>query len=346
MPSDTALAVYCQGATKSYGTGNARIMALRGVNLEVRTGELLMLVGPSGCGKTTLISVMAGILDQDEGTCLVFQQNFKQMAQHDRTRYRGQTIGFVFQSFNLIPALTIAENVAVPLLINGVHRREALLRASAMLERMGLGNRWHTLPTHLSGGQQQRVATARALVHEPRLVVCDEPTSALDAETGQRVMDLLCSVALNSDRALVIVTHDTRIFHFADRIARMDDGRIEKIVQTPDNDPLLTTLITRAMASNLELRLAVARVREVRARRGVVAPDNQPQVAASGAYTRIRRSTTTISSPTDPAGASVENLLERDSDLFQIGFDARWELDLFGGVRRAIEAAQADIEVA
>lgn len=234
MPSDNALAVHCQGVTKSYGTGNARVMALRGVDLEVRTGELLMLVGPSGCGKTTLISVMAGILDQDEGTCLVFHQNFKQMAQPDKTRYRGQTIGFVFQSFNLIPTLTTVENVAVPLLINGVRRREALLRASAMLERVGLGNRLQASPTQLSGGQQQRVATARALVHEPRLVVCDEPTSALDADTGQRVMELLCTVALNADRTLVIVTHDARIFHFADRIAKMDDGRIEKIIETPD----------------------------------------------------------------------------------------------------------------
>ena len=234
MPSDNVLAVYCQDVTKSYGTSNAKVMALRGVDLDVHTGELLMLVGPSGCGKTTLISVMAGILDQDEGTCLVFHQDFKHMAQADKTRHRGQTIGFVFQSFNLIPALSTVENVAVPLLINGVRQREALMRASAMLERVGLGSRLQALPTQLSGGQQQRVAIARALVHEPRLVVCDEPTSALDADTGQRVMELLCSVALNADRALVIVTHDARIFHFADRIAKMDDGRIEKIVETPD----------------------------------------------------------------------------------------------------------------
>ena len=121
-------------------------MALRGVDLEVRTGELLMLVGPSGCGKTTLISVMAGILDQDEGTCLVFHQDFEWMPPPDKTRYRGQTIGFVFQSFNLIPALTTAENVAVPLLINGMRRREALMRASALLERVGLGNRLQAFP--------------------------------------------------------------------------------------------------------------------------------------------------------------------------------------------------------
>jgi putative ABC transport system ATP-binding protein len=201
-------------------------MALRGVDLEVYTGELLMLVGPSGCGKTTLISVIAGILDQDEGTCVVFEQDLQRMPPHARTRYRGQTIGFVFQAFNLIPALTVVENVAVPLLINGVRRRAALARAAALLEDVGLGDRLRALPTQLSGGQQQRVATARALVHAPRLIVCDEPTSSLDADTGQHVMALLRSTALAADRALVIVTHDARILHFADRIATMDDGRV------------------------------------------------------------------------------------------------------------------------
>lgn len=227
------LAVQCHDVTKTYGTGSAQVQALRGVNLDVQTGELLMLVGPSGCGKTTLISVIAGILDHDTGSCLVFEQDFKRMAQRARTQYRGTTIGFVFQSFNLLPALTAVENVAVPLLINGMRRREALARARELLIQVGLGERTQALPGQLSGGQQQRVATARALVHEPRLIVCDEPTSALDAETGQRVMDLLRAMALRPDRALVIVTHDTRIFGFADRIAKMDDGRIEKIVATP-----------------------------------------------------------------------------------------------------------------
>ncbi len=231
-PDDVA--VHCSRVTKHYGTGNARVMALRGVDLEVHTGELLMLVGPSGCGKTTLISVIAGILDQDEGTCLVFGQDVKHMPQHAKTRYRGQTIGFVFQSFHLIPTLTAVENVAVPLLIRGLRRRAALAQAAEMLDRVSLGDRARALPSELSGGQQQRVATARALIHAPRLIVCDEPTSALDADTGQRVMDLLRAVALSADRALVIVTHDARIFHFADRIARMDDGRIAKIVASPE----------------------------------------------------------------------------------------------------------------
>jgi putative ABC transport system ATP-binding protein len=195
----------------------------------VRIGELMMLVGPSGCGKTTLISVIAGILDRDAGDCAVFGHDFSRMSPRDKTRWRGGTIGFVFQSFNLLPTLTAAENVAVPLLINGAARAGALARAAEVLALVGLGDRARALPAELSGGQQQRVAIARALVHEPRLIVCDEPTSALDHETGHRVMELLKDVALKQERALVIVTHDARIFEFADRIARMDDGRVIKI---------------------------------------------------------------------------------------------------------------------
>jgi len=190
----------------------------------------LMLVGPSGCGKTTLISVVAGILDQDDGECLVFGQDVNHLGQRDRTRYRGQHIGFVFQAFNLLPTLTAAENVAVPLLINGAGRHEAMTRAQETLRRVGLGERMQALPAQLSGGQQQRVAIARALVHDPQLIVCDEPTSALDADTGYKVIELLRAVALDAGRVLIIVTHDARIFAFADRIAMMDDGRITNIV--------------------------------------------------------------------------------------------------------------------
>jgi putative ABC transport system ATP-binding protein len=205
---------------------------LRGIELDVHTGELLMLVGPSGCGKTTLISVIAGILDQDEGSCVVFEQDWQQMSLYAKTRYRGHHIGFVFQAFNLLPALTAAENVAIPLLINGGGRREALRRAQEVLAQVGLGERADAVPAQLSGGQQQRVAIARAFVHDPKLIVCDEPTSALDHETGHQVMALLRN-ATGKDRALIVVTHDARIFEFADRIAKMDDGRIEKIVHSP-----------------------------------------------------------------------------------------------------------------
>ena len=227
------VAVQCEDIVKTYGTGSAQVTALRGVDLEVRAGELLMLVGPSGCGKTTLISVIAGILDQDAGECRVFGHDFKRMGQREKTRYRGETVGFVFQAFNLLPTLTAAENAAVPLLINGMKRREAVQKASEMLERVGLGGRGHSMPNQLSGGQQQRVAIARALVHSPKLLVCDEPTSALDAETGHKVMDLMRGVALSGGRSLVVVTHDARIFEFGDRIAKMNDGRIERIVTSP-----------------------------------------------------------------------------------------------------------------
>jgi len=222
-------AVACNAVTKVYGEGDTAVHALRGIDLDIRTGELMMLVGPSGCGKTTLISIIAGILDKSDGACRVFGDDLSAMSTAERTLWRRERVGFVFQAFNLMPALTAAENVAIPLLINGVPHKQALDRAEEMLARVGLGNRRHSLPSQLSGGQQQRVAIGRALVHAPRLVVCDEPTSALDHETGHQVMEVLRSVAAVDDRALVVVTHDASIFEFADRIAHMDDGRITDI---------------------------------------------------------------------------------------------------------------------
>jgi len=219
-------AVYLRGITKTYVSGLSRVFALRGVDLDVHMGELLMLVGPSGCGKTTLISVVAGILDHDEGENLVFGNDLRTMSQSKKTAFRGTNLGFVFQTYNLIPSLTTIENVSIPLLILGQQRKSALSRSREMLEAVGLGDKLNALPAALSGGQQQRVAIARALVHNPRLIVCDEPTSALDADTGRIVMEVLRHTALAENRALIIVTHDNRIFHFADRIARMDDGRI------------------------------------------------------------------------------------------------------------------------
>jgi putative ABC transport system ATP-binding protein len=224
--STNGTAVSCRGVTKTYITASTKVTALHGIDLDVHVGELLMLVGPSGCGKTTLISVVAGILDHDEGECLVFEQNVRDMGQTQKTRYRGANVGFVFQAFNLIPTLSVIENVAVPLLILGKKRAEALSRAKELLVRVDLEDKLNVLPTELSGGQQQRVAIARALVHGPKLIVCDEPTSALDADTGRLVLEILRQTALSADRALIIVTHDSRIFNFADRIARMDDGRI------------------------------------------------------------------------------------------------------------------------
>ena len=228
--SNRDIAVQCRGVTKTYGAGDASVMALRGVDLDVRRGELLMVVGPSGCGKTSLISVIAGILGQDSGECEVLGHDLKNMAQKERTQFRGNSIGFVFQLFNLLPALNAVENVSIPLLIKGIPRKQAESRAQQVLESVNLGMRLDALPGNLSGGQQQRVAIARALVHEPKLIVCDEPTSNLDHVTGRSTMELLRGVAKSPDRALIVVTHDPRIFEFADRIVRMDDGKIVDIL--------------------------------------------------------------------------------------------------------------------
>ncbi len=231
-------AIRCVGVTKTYGEGNAAVQALRGVDLEIRAGELLLLEGPSGCGKTTLISVLAGLMHRDGGNCSVLDHDYEQMSPGETTLFRGQKIGFVFQAFNLIPALTAAENAATPLLIRGLKRKAAVDQAGAILKELGFDDRMlRSRPADLSSGQQQRVAIARAMVHRPRLIVCDEPTSALDRESGHQVMGLLRRFALDQDRVLVVVTHDERIFEFADRIARMEDGRITRIENPPARAP-------------------------------------------------------------------------------------------------------------
>lgn len=226
MEPSQDIAAYCRGLTKNFGAGDAEVRALRGIDLDIRYGELLLLVGPSGCGKTTLISIIAGMLDPDGGECAVLGRDIRNMDLAERARFRGASVGFVFQTFNLLPSLTVAENVALPLLINGLPRRTAVERARTLLDTVELGARADALPGQLSGGQQQRVAIARALVHEPKLIVCDEPTSNLDHATGHHVMQILKGVAQAPQRALVVVTHDPRIYQFADRIARMDDGMI------------------------------------------------------------------------------------------------------------------------
>ena len=211
---------------KHFGDGPDRIHGLTQLNLQAYTGEILMLVGPSGCGKTTLLSAIAGTLRVESGEIEVFNQKLHRMSGGALTRFRASHIGFIFQQFNLIPTISVAENVGVPLLIQGASSGQALKRARAALEAVGLGARWKEHPNKLSGGEEQRVAIARALVHEPPLVICDEPTAALDARNGEIVLELFRNVARSPDRAVIIVTHDNRIFSYADRIARMDDGEI------------------------------------------------------------------------------------------------------------------------
>ena len=236
MQEDADFAVRCRNISKTYGAGIAKVAALRGVDLDVRRGELLMLVGPSGCGKTSLISIIASILDQDAGSCEVLGRDLNALGSLERARFRSLSLGFVFQVFNLLPALTALENVSVPLLIQGLGRRQAEARAGDLLDSVGLAERRQKRPAELSGGQQQRVAIARALAGDPRLIICDEPTSSLDHDTGHSVMDILKRHATSPDRAVIVVTHDPRIFAFADRLARMDDGRVIDI-QTGEAHP-------------------------------------------------------------------------------------------------------------
>ena len=222
------VAVRTRGVSKTFGAGDRRVQALRGVDWEVYKGQMTLIVGPSGCGKTTLLSVIAGILDC-EGRVEIFGHEVTAMSDRAKTRFRAKHIGFVFQQYNLLPALTAAENAAIPLVIAGWSRDKAVQRARAVLDSLGMGSKVESLPSQLSGGQQQRVAIARALVHEPSLLVCDEPTAALDHETGATVMELMRDAAVRPERAVVVVTHDNRVFHFGDRNATMDDGRIVRI---------------------------------------------------------------------------------------------------------------------
>jgi len=227
MSSESA--VQCRRVRKEFGNGAGKVMALRGVDLDVRYGAMTLLVGPSGCGKTTLLSVIAGLLNSNGGEVKVLGEQVERLPGGQQILFRRKNLGFVFQQYNLLPALTAAENAAVPLLATGTPRRKAVRKAKHLLATLGMGERANALPKQLSGGQQQRVALARALIHEPRLLVCDEPTASLDAETGHAVMELLAAEAVRPDRAVIVVTHDNRIFSFADTIARMDDGRIVSV---------------------------------------------------------------------------------------------------------------------
>ena len=232
-PPGLEVAVRLRGVSKHFGNGEQRVMALSEIDWDVYNGQLSMIIGPSGCGKTTLLSVIAGILNVDCGAVEIFGQDLTRMKDRAITRFRAERIGFVFQQYNLLPALNAAENAAIPLVIAGWAKHKAVEKASHVLNSLGMGKKIKSLPNQLSGGQQQRVAIARALVHDPSLLVCDEPTAALDQESGRTVMQLMRQAAIRADRAVVVVTHDNRVFDFGDRITRMDDGRVAEIRDNP-----------------------------------------------------------------------------------------------------------------
>src|SRR2546429_4439247 len=213
------------GVHKTYRTGAETVEALRGIDLVVEKGEFLAVMGPSGSGKTTLLNCLSGLDDIDAGTVVVDGEDIHAMSDGDRTEHRARRMGFVFQSFNLIPVFTAVENVELPLLLTGVKAGQARARAAAMLERVGLGARQRHRPPELSGGEQQRVAVARALAGEPAIVWADEPTGNLDSYTAGAVLELLCEVSATG-QTLVVVTHDATIARHAQRLVRGQDGRI------------------------------------------------------------------------------------------------------------------------
>jgi putative ABC transport system ATP-binding protein len=225
-PSPNTPAISCKDIKKSYGVGVARVEALRGVDLVIDGGKLCLLMGPSGSGKTTLISIIAGILTQDSGECWINHTDINHLPSRERTRYRAKNIGFVFQIFNLIPMLNNEENISIPLILNGVDRHTAVKKARQLMEELGLGDKIGMYPADLSGGQQQRIAIARALIHDPALIVCDEPTSFLDHKTGHMIMQMLRDLVDERKITVIVVTHDPRIEGFADKIDHLEDGRI------------------------------------------------------------------------------------------------------------------------
>jgi putative ABC transport system ATP-binding protein len=224
-----ALAIDAHGLDKWFGEGEARTQALAGVTMRARFGEMLLIVGPSGSGKTTLLSVISGILRPDAGTVLVDGVDLWQLRNDAIADFRLKRIGFVFQDYHLFPRLTTLENVAIPLILKRRNWDDALANARTWLDVVGLKNRANLPPVKLSGGEQQRVAIARAIVSEPDLLILDEPTASLDGDTGRTIIEFVKHKVLNERRCIVVVTHDSRIFDYADRVLHMEDGRLRGI---------------------------------------------------------------------------------------------------------------------
>jgi len=221
-------AIAVRELTKQYDEGATGTLALRGVDLDAHAGELLMLMGPSGSGKTTLLSIMGCILTASSGSVRIAGKEVVGLSEKQLPALRLKHIGFVFQGFNLFPTLTAGENVELMLDLKGLSEAKAKKRANELLEQVGLGEKYGAFPSDLSGGQKQRVAIARALAGDPRIILADEPTAALDSHTGRNVMQMMSDLAHKRDRAVVIVTHDSRVLNFADRIVRIEDGAIAR----------------------------------------------------------------------------------------------------------------------
>jgi putative ABC transport system ATP-binding protein len=231
--------VVCTEIVKEFDIPDGKLRVLHGLDFYAPPGELTILAGPSGCGKTTLISVIAGLLSASSGNVSIFKRELTAMPQREMLQFRLKHVGFVFQQFNLILGLNALENVSLPLVASGMSWTEAAVPAGRLLHRIGLKNHSFRLPRQLSNGQQQRVSIARALVNQPDILLCDEPTASLDSHSGQEVMTMIRELAVSPKRATVVVSHDPRVYGYADRIVYMEDGRINNVEiihkeQSPD----------------------------------------------------------------------------------------------------------------
>jgi putative ABC transport system ATP-binding protein len=219
-------AITIRGVTKNYDEGSTKTLALDGVDLTVNRGEVTLLMGPSGSGKTTLLSIMGCILRPTSGQVLLGGKDVTSLREADLPAVRLRHIGFVFQGFNLFPTLSAGENVELSLGLKGVKGSEAKDEALRLLTLVGLAEKYNAFPADISGGQKQRVAIARAVAGSPEVILADEPTAALDSHTGKTIVEMMAKLAHHEDRAVVIVTHDNRLIDYADRIVRLEDGRI------------------------------------------------------------------------------------------------------------------------
>jgi putative ABC transport system ATP-binding protein len=217
-------AILAKGVEMVFQSGQQRFQVLQGIDLEIRSGDIQLLMGPSGSGKTTLLSILAGLLTPTTGKVYLLGEEITKMSRTKLSRFRRQNIGFIFQDFNLFPALTAAENIEAVLNIKGIRGKAARYQAQALLEQVGLGLKANQKPGDLSGGQKQRVAIARALAGNPRLIMADEPTAALDSHSGHTVIELLRHLAKEGGCTVLMVTHDPRIIDVADRVAYLEDG--------------------------------------------------------------------------------------------------------------------------
>ena len=220
------IALRAVGLNKWFGDGEAKTFAVKDVSFEARAGEMLYIVGPSGSGKTTLLSMISGILEPNSGEVLIGGDDLWRLTSNDLADFRLNKIGFVFLDFHLFPRLTTAENVAIPLILKRMNWGEAIEIAKKYLDIVGLANKAGLPPVKLSGGEQQRVAIARAIVSQPDLLVLDEPTASLDGDTGRKIVEFIKENVLNENRCIIIVTHDNRIFEYADAIMKMEDGKL------------------------------------------------------------------------------------------------------------------------